>query len=390
MRVLLLAPHAYYVVRGTPIDVDLVLRGLEVRDDVTVDALVYGEGRDRSYRGITLHRTPGWKWLQGGGPGFGWKKLVNDAFMFFRAWGLLRRNRYDVIHAGEEASLMALFFKRLHGVPYVYDLDSSIAMQMVEKYPRLRFVAGVFDRVERAAIRGAIAAAPVCNALAERCREAGAKRVFVLHDISQLENPDGPPTGRLAAETGSDRLHMLYAGNLEPYQGIDLLLDAFGIAARETDAIDLVVLGGTERNIVKYRKKADALGLADRVHFLGPRPFTELERYLLDADVLVAPRTRGVNTPMKVFPYLHSGRAVLVTDLPTHTQILTPDVCVLAAPRAREFADAIVRLAEDAELRRRIGAAGRAFAEAGHTFDAHLGRMKALYDWLEDEVRAAS
>ena len=56
-----------------------------------------------------------------------------------------------------------------------------------------------------------------------------------------------------------------------------------------------------------------------------------LASLLAQADVLVSPRTRGNNTPMKIYSYLDAGRAVLATDLPTHTQVLTPE-CARLAP----------------------------------------------------------
>ena len=43
---------------------------------------------------------------------------------------------------------------------------------------------------------------------------------------------------------------------------------------------------------------------------------------LLAADVLVSPRLKGLNTPMKIYSYLDSGSAVLATRLRTHTQVL--------------------------------------------------------------------
>jgi glycosyltransferase involved in cell wall biosynthesis len=96
---------------------------------------------------------------------------------------------------------------------------------------------------------------------------------------------------------------------------------------------------------------------------------------------------KGINTPMKVFPYLHSGLPVLVTDLPTHTQILDDSVAMLAPPEPEGFAEAIVSLARDAELRQRLGEAGRAFVEGDHTFDAHVRRVHQLYDFLEEDLR---
>jgi hypothetical protein len=96
---------------------------------------------------------------------------------------------------------------------------------------------------------------------------------------------------------------------------------------------------------------------------------------------------------MKVFPFLHSGKAVLVTDLPTHTQILSDRVAALAPADPAGFARVLVALARNAEWRSELGRAGRAFVEAGHTYDAHRVRMDRLYDFVTGDVlrrRAAS
>jgi len=388
MRILVLAPHPFYQDRGTPIDVDILLRALSARPGVEIDVVVFAEGEDRRYPNVALHRVPATPLTRGLRPGFSARKLVSDLLLFWTAWRLARRRHYDLVHAGEEAVFVAMALRRALGIPYVYDLDSSIAQQMVEQMPRLRPLARLFDRCERAAVRSALAVAPVCNALGDLCRERGARHVVVLHDISQLADPDAPRTGRLQREAGTGRLVLLYVGNLAPYQGIDLLLEAFARAATKTDAMDLVVIGGTPEDVRRYRAKAAQLGIGERAHLLGPRPFEELDHYLADADVLVAPRIRGINTPMKVFPYLHSGRPVLVTDLPTHSQVLTSEVAYLAPAEPEGFADAIVRLAEDGELRERLGRAGRAFVEAQHTFPAHQRRVDELYDWVGEQAGA--
>ena len=392
MRILVLAPHPFFQLRGTPIDLDILLRALSTRPGVSIDVVVYGEGENRAYPNLRLFRAAENALTRGVKPGFSLKKLACDASMFQVAWRLVRENRYDVIHAGEEAVFMAMVFERLYGVPFVYDLDSSIAQQMVEKKPWLGPIALVLDWFESRAIRGAVANAPVCNALADLCEARGSRHTVTLHDISQLSDPGAEPTGHLrrevlaASPAAAGRLLLLYVGNLEVYQGIDLLVEAFAIAASRTDAVDLVIIGGDPDDIASYTAKASALGLAGRAHFLGQRPFDQLDAYLADADILVAPRIKGINTPMKVFPYLHSGRAVLVTDLPTHSQILTSDVAMLAPAEPEGFASAIVQLAEDPELRARLGRSGHAFVEEGHTFDAHKKRVDALYDYVASRL----
>ena len=329
MRILVLAPHPFFQVRGSPIALDNLVQALSARADTQVDVLVYAEGEDRDYPGVELHRIAALPVTRNVRPGFSLKKLICDALLFFKAWSQIRRNRYDVVHAVEETAFMALGFKAIHRIPYVYDLDSSLAQQMVESMPALKPGSRFLDYMERKAVRGALATAPVCNALRDLCVDLGARKVFTLHDISQLAEPDTPRTGTLVQRVGRDRLVLLYVGNLEAYQGIDLLLQAFAIVAGRTDAIDLVVIGGAPGHIERYGTVAGDLGIAERVHFTGPRPLEELGECLAEADILAAPRIRGINTPMKVFSYLHSGRPVvaryrLISSAPIPIRLAAP------------------------------------------------------------------
>lgn len=389
MKILVLAPHPFYQDRGTPIDVRLLLRVLVERPETEVDVLVYHEGEDIDLPNLRLFRTRALPGLRNIRPGFSLKKLVCDVLLLVKAWGLVRRQRYDLIHAGEEAVFFAMLFKWLYGIPYAYDLDSSIAQQLVEKKPALSVFSKLFDRLERRAVRGSLITFPVCHALADLCRAHGADRVVTLHDISQLGDPEVGDPGRLRKEVGIPGTLFLYSGNLEAYQGIDLLLAAFERALSRSPDLVLVIIGGTPEDIERYRAQAADRGIAERTVFLGPRPFDNLVHYLAGADVLVCPRIRGINTPMKVFPYLHSGKPVLVTDLPTHSQLLTPEEAYLAPADPEGFAEGMLALARDSALRDRLGAQGRAFVERDHTYTAHARRVNDAYDWIEGQLAQA-
>lgn len=386
MRVLLLAPHPFYQDRGTPIDVHLVLRVLSERPGTTVDVVTYHEGEDVDLPSVQLHRSRRLPGLDGIRPGFSMKKVIADVLLFFKAWTLVRKNDYDLVHAGEEAVFFAMFFKQVYGIPYAYDLDSSIAQQLVEQRPYLDAFSELFDWMERQAIQGSLINFPVCNALADLCRENGSRKTVTLHDISQLDDPAEADPECLRQEVDPEGLLFLYVGNLEPYQGIDLLLESFQVAHREEPAVTLVIIGGSSEDIDHYRTKASALGIEENTEFLGPRPFERLGDYLAGADVLVCPRSEGINTPMKIFPYLHSGRSVLATDLRTHNQILTEDEAFLAPADPEEFAQGMLKLARNPSLRTRLGQNGRAFVERNHTFEAHRERLNEAYDWIEENL----
>lgn len=389
MRVLLLAPHEFYVDRGTPIDVDLLLRALSQRGE-TVDVVCYKGGSERTYPGVTLHRIDTPRWLRVRRPGFSAQKLFADLYVWRKARQLLAAHGYDAVHANEEAVFIAMWIQRKYGIPYIYDMDSSIAQQMVEKMPYLRPMSGLFNWCERKAVQRALAVAPVCNALRDLANSHGATFIETLHDISQYQQPDRKRRGILARQFGITGLILMYVGNLEPYQGVDLLLEAMPLAREQGTELSLVIAGGNDAAIAHYRRKAESLNIADCTHFIGRWPANRLCELLSEADILTAPRIRGLNTPMKIFPYLHAGKPLLVTDLPTHSQILDASIAYLAPPAPHGFANAIAHLARDPTLRWKLGKAGRAFVEANHTYSAHVLRVNRLYDYVTDQCERAA
>jgi glycosyltransferase involved in cell wall biosynthesis len=191
----------------------------------------------------------------------------------------------------------------------------------------------------------------------------------------------------MKAELGITGLLLMYVGNLEEYQGIDLLLDSFAVAHSKLAVADLVIIGGQSRDIEKYGKKSRQLGIANKVHFLGPKPVEHLGHYLSQADILVSPRLKGNNTPMKLYSYLHSGKPVLATRLPTHTQLIDDRVAMLVEPHVEPFSGAIVRLMEDTKLRTELGTAGRQLIEEKFTYRVFREKLNRVFEWLETELK---
>lgn len=378
MKILLLAPQPFYQERGTPIAVHLLLQALSAQGH-QVDVLAYHEGCDRAYPGVRIFRIPRLPGLSGVGPGPSLKKVLCDVPFAVMALRLARRTRYDLVHAVEESVFIAQWIKRLHGVPYLYDMDSSLADQLLGKYPALRVVAGVLRGLEQAAVRDAEIVVPVCDALAETAQAYGARRIEVLRDISLLSSNGAAPAGtplRVAAGQGPIAM---YVGNLEAYQGIDLLLRSFAVARAQVPDARLMIVGGRPADIRRYRQVAKHLALNGAVQFTGPRPVAELANYLEAADVLVSPRLRGGNTPMKIYSYLDSGKAVLATNLPTHTQVLNHQVAVLAAPEPPAFGAALGSLLQDPALRRRLGEAGRRLIAERHSYAVFEAALAGVY-----------
>src|ERR1019366_1913409 len=83
------------------------------------------------------------------------------------------------------------------------------------------------------------------------------------------------------------------------------------------------------------------------VIFVGERPASDIPAYLLAATVLVSPRSRGTNTPLKIYQYLRAGKPIVATRLLTHTQVLSDETAILTGASPREFADGILAALAD-------------------------------------------
>jgi glycosyltransferase involved in cell wall biosynthesis len=151
----------------------------------------------------------------------------------------------------------------------------------------------------------------------------------------------------------------MYIGNLEKYQGIDLLIQGFKEALHQEEGLNLVIIGGNKDDIQFYQQRVEQLGITTHVYFCGQRPVNQLGSYLSQADILVSPRIQGNNTPMKIYSYLDSGKPVLATRLPTHTQVLDETISYLVNPVAEDMAAGIIALSRNAKLRQSLGSKAR-------------------------------
>lgn len=387
MNILVLAPHPYYQERGTPIAVDMLVKVLCEKGH-KVDLLTFHEGEDRIYPGLKIERIRPWFRIQGIRPGFSAKKLLCDLHLFCKFIVLMIRRRYDVVHAVEESAHMAMLVCPLMRIPFIHDMDSSMTTQVVDKFPVLAPTRPLLQFAEFLPARVAAVAVPMCDALAEEAKLRGAKRVFVLKDVSLVSADGAGKAENLRSELGIDVDESLsmYIGNLEPYQGIDLMIESFALVLSQGVRARLAIIGGNDAHIDAYRRRADELGISSRVHLVGRRPVGHIGEYMAQADILVSPRTHGFNTPMKIYSYLDSGRAVLATDLPTHTQVLDSEIASLAPPERTAFSSSWRRLLSDAGLRRTLANQAASYVRREHSYSTFKERVAALYAPLEGQA----
>ncbi len=383
MKILLIAPQPFYQERGTPIAVRLLIETLCTAGH-EIHLLTYHEGEDVEIPGLKIFRIPKPPGIGKIPIGFSWKKVVCDLYLSVKMTSLLWKNRYQVIHAVEESIFPAAAVNVLAGKKLVYDMDSLLSEQLADKWKGVRFLLPLLSYFEKIAVRRADLVMPMCERLARKAEDfAPGKPVAVVEDIPLLGNGETGGGEELRGAFNIKGVLALYVGNLESYQGIDLLLESFALLDGEA-GVDVVIVGGGAKEVEHYREKAERIGVGGRTHFTGHRPIGELGHYLGQADLLLSPRVTGMNTPMKIYSYLAAGKPVLATEIASHTQALDSTCAVLVPPDPAAMAAGLKSLAKDGELRRELGRAGRERAAKRYSRESFQKKVLAAYGMLEN------
>ena len=384
MKIFLLAPHPFFQERGTPIAVKLLIETL-CEQNHEVDLLTFHEGKEIKVKGLKIYRTPKIPFIKKIPIGFSWKKAVTDiVFSLYIAIFLIKK-KYDVIHAVEESIFPAAFLNIFLRRKLIYDMDSSLTEQLYEKWEFLKNTSSIFNYFEKWAIKKADIVVPVCNYLSEKVKSyEPEKKVYLLEDIAFELNTDSVDGEDIRKQCGNVDVTALYVGNLEHYQGIDLMLE--GIALLDIQkSFNLIIIGGLEKDIKYYGKKIKDLEIDKKVFFMGPRPLNDLTLYLKQADILISPRIKGKNTPMKIYSYLASGKPVLGTKIYSHTQVLNPNCSYLVEPNPKDFARGLAELINSEKLRESIGTAGKELAQNNFSLSSYKKKLNKIYFSLENE-----
>lgn len=175
---------------------------------------------------------------------------------------------------------------------------------------------------------------------------------------------------------------VLYAGQLYPWKGVDVLVEA--IAA--VKSARLVVLGGLagENDLERVRGLVAARGLEGRVELRGTLPQAQVAQELARTSVVAVPflktgMTERHMSPIKAFEAMAAGRPIVASDLPSSREFLRDGQNALLVPPGdvAALASAIGRLLEDRPLAERIAAT--AYAEAPqYSWDARAQRLGEL------------
>ncbi|MEJ7763961.1 MAG: glycosyltransferase [Acidimicrobiales bacterium] len=315
-----------------------------------VDVLVAGIAAPGGPAGVTVEALPG--------PGKGMTAAARLAGDDERAAWLVERLKpcrpaalYERFALHSQAGRLAAASL---GVPHIVELNAPL----VEEARRYRTLdePEAAERLERSVLSQADVVLAVSRPLAAHAERLGARRVVVV--------PNGVDLRRFPPRPGAGPPVAGFLGTLRPWQGLQVMADAWRILGPEAPHL-LVIGDGPGREVL------EAVG----AEITGSLAHDAVPAQLARAGIGLAPYVPGGPawfSPLKLFEYLAAGLAVVAADLPGVVDVVgrQGEVAeVVPQGSAPALAAAVAGLVADESRRARLGQAGRRLVAAHHTWD---------------------
>lgn len=309
-------------------------------------------------------------------------ELGYNAPAYLRLRRACRRFGPDAIYERYNLYLTAGLACAQHfGLPLLLEVNAPLSRERASfgglGFPRLA------RSVERRIWRSADFVLPVTGVLANEIIDNGVRPervVLIPNAIDPAKFPPDADGGTAKLKLGlAGKLVLGFTGFVRDWHGIDSLLRLLARADVPANLQLLVV--GEGPAIAALTAQARGLGIADRVTFAGLIGREALPLYVSAFDIALLPKCVAYCSPLKLFEYMAAGKAIVAPDQPNIREILVSGESALLFDRDSpdDMAAAVLRLANDADFRARLGFAARELIDSrGYAWRRNAERVTAL------------
>jgi glycosyltransferase involved in cell wall biosynthesis len=265
-----------------------------------------------------------------------------------------RRFGAEVVYERSEyLSRAGLRVSRALGIPLVLEVNGMLARDQKVQYRS--FLEPVGARLERIKLRSSDAVVTVSPGLADRLISLGARSeavTVVPNSVSTHRVGQAPVVGN-GCVVG-------WVGHLMRWhiEALEFLIDAAAVIVQRVPAVRFEIVGAGPGEEALHELAREA-GLGERFTFHGAVPFDEIPSFVRKFDVGVIPAVFDYAFPVKLPEMGAAGIPVVAPQSPSLDVLIEASVEYMPfrAGDKDAFADAVVCVLLDRELRSRLGAA---------------------------------
>lgn len=277
----------------------------------------------------------------------------------------LKRDKPDCILMRTELyDLTPIILKKISKIPLILEVNAPASLERKLDYEtqnKKLVIPDFFSNLDTKIWESADAIYVVSNIIKKIIRSKLDNRSPFIEvipngvDIDYFENLDTKDS-----EEQSDFIKICFIGSFTSRHGVDLLLDAYEEIANLRPMTQLILIGDgvNRKNLENY--VCCNRNLKGRVIFTGRLTHDNTMKRLTEMDILVAPYKYSdffYFSPLKVFEYMASGKAIITSKFGQINEILEDGVnSVLINPKnKKEFSNALLTLIDSEKLRIKLG-----------------------------------
>jgi glycosyltransferase involved in cell wall biosynthesis len=190
-----------------------------------------------------------------------------------------------------------------------------------------------------------------------------------------------PPRGEFYAAHPelAGKPYILFLSRLHPGKGLHYLADALAILAKEGVDVRLVVAGPDFGAKEAFEQQVLRLGIADRVHVVGPIYGSAKTAALVDATCFCLPSEHETFS-MAITEAMGCGLAVVISENCHFSEVAQVGAGRTVKLNAKELAEALRHVITNPAAREKMAAAGRALVEQRFTWPRIAEQAVKIYE----------
>jgi len=368
----------------------LVAAGFGV--DVLALASSYSEAKNYTLNGVNVHTLALGKKRRSLAR-YAFEYVAFFLWAFFKLIVLTGQKRYSIIEANTlpDFLVFAAAYAKLRGAKVLLDMHEITPEFYVSKYKIKEdsVLVWLLKFIEKASFNFADHVLTINEPIQKLLESRGlpASKTTVIMNAVDESLFAGAAGASVAADnrTAQGMFTMMYHGTLTHIYGVDIAIEAFGMARNEMPGAELWILGnGPEKETLE--NLARKLGLDGKVKFIGNVPPEEVPQWLKCCDAGVLATRRDVfldySFSNKLSECIVMGKSVIVSRLKTIRHYFSEEAFAFFEPNdPSDLARRMVRLYENPVLRRQLAEQAR-LEYAPIRWEVMKGRYLACVDQL--------
>lgn len=316
------------------------------------------------------------------------RKILFMIFLFPTLIRVAKKEHPDIIFVNSQMCglAIALYKKLVAACPVHYDVMGieSAEVKLIPRSKLRRIPESILYRfLELLLLKNVDVLTTVNNTHKKKLKKFTNKPIYVISDAVDVSKFDIDNFNSNFVEK-NDELLLTFVGGLTNRK-LDTLFEIIPPLLEKVPNLNVLIIGSGP-DYEYYLKQTDDLGIHNKnVHLLGYVSDKDLCSYLSNSDILYSDVWTRIGFPFKIFEYMLFGKAIITHDVESVREVLTDGVNALLVKDKNDLLQKIILLAEDTELREKLGRNARELVMKEHTWEKRGEEIISIYQYNDYE-----